>query len=114
MQYRIRHIDQYNWTVESRREEGTILTKGKNRGKASKGTWMIRGYHTTLKHAAFRMIDDVAGDIVLTQQTQDLLKTIWDAQAVVVKVLQGVKADRKTLEAEADDLAVAVDVVGGS
>lgn len=78
--FRISHPDRHNWILESFKEGGQEISRGKFAGKITKSRWVVLGYYSSLNRAVLGWLyEEVASGL----QAEGLQNGYGSAQEVL-------------------------------
>lgn len=88
MKYRIIRHDKHNWAIQEFQEGGGEVSRGPHVGKEKQEKWKpAKSFHPSVRNAALSLLDQAAGDALLSGEAISILDALKLAEERVLATL---------------------------
>lgn len=88
MKYRIIKHDKFNWAIQEFQEGGGEVSRGRYVGKEKQEKWKApKSFYGSVRHAALALLDQAAGDALLSGEATSILDALKLAETRVQATL---------------------------
>jgi hypothetical protein len=88
MKYRIIKHDKHNWAIQEFQEGGGEVSRGPHVGKEKQEKWKApKSFYPSVRHAAMGLLDQAAGDALLSGEAASILDALKIAETRVQATL---------------------------
>jgi hypothetical protein len=88
MKYRIIKHDKLNWAIQEFQEGGGEISRGRYAGQEKQEKWKApKSFHPSIRNAALALLDQAAGDALLSGEATSILEALKLAEQRVQATL---------------------------